>query len=226
MAFSRFAVDQIEGLLKTQGPQNSNTILSYGYPDLNIKGGPAEWLPVHPDTGKPESYAFFERLGYKLVVVDYKELRRESQFGEFHAFDLSSGIFELAESCCMTLDPGTLEHIFLPHNMLQSILRNLALKGIAYHSNPLSAVNHGFFNFSPTYLLDFYMANGFAPRMPHVEPFWPTEETQPRPLPKPHVRFGVTGEWITLIAAERTQLLDQPVWPIQTKYQSMLLGQP
>ena len=60
------------------------------------------------------------------------------------------------------LDLGTIEHIFHVPNVLQNIFSMLNVGGFVYHvlgSN--SYIDHGFYQFSPTFFLDYYSANRF-----------------------------------------------------------------
>lgn len=61
------------------------------------------------------------------------------------------------------LDSGTLEHIFDLPAALANLARMLRVGGRAIHISPCNNwANHGFYQFSPTLLADYYQANRFA----------------------------------------------------------------
>ncbi|MCX7172298.1 MAG: methyltransferase domain-containing protein, partial [Proteobacteria bacterium] len=57
---------------------------------------------------------------------------------------------------------GTLEHIFNVPNVLNNIFMYLADGGVVIHSAPANnMVEHGFYQFSPTFFYDYYSENNF-----------------------------------------------------------------
>jgi hypothetical protein len=63
------------------------------------------------------------------------------------------------------IDPGTLEHVFDLGTALDNVFDVLAPGGSAVHSLPLgNRIDHGFYQFSPDFMLDYYEANGFEIR--------------------------------------------------------------
>jgi len=61
------------------------------------------------------------------------------------------------------LDGGTLEHIFDVPAALGNVVRMLRVGGRVIHINPCNNfANHGFYQFSPTLLADYYHANDLA----------------------------------------------------------------
>jgi len=60
----------------------------------------------------------------------------------------------------LIIDPGTLEHCFNVGQAFAHVLAALDVGGRVYHIGPVSMVNHGFWNVSPTAVYDWYEANG------------------------------------------------------------------
>ena len=66
-------------------------------------------------------------------------------------------------------DGGTLEHIFDVKTALINAAKLLKVGGRIHHAVPTSNfVDHGFYQFSPTVLLDYYAANGFEVNSVHL----------------------------------------------------------
>lgn len=60
------------------------------------------------------------------------------------------------------LDSGTLEHIFDIKAVMENIVKAVRIKGYVLQMIPASNfLNHGFYQFSPTFFYDFYTSNGF-----------------------------------------------------------------
>lgn len=70
---------------------------------------------------------------------------------------------ELRERFQGVLDSGTLEHVFDVRAALTNLVQMLRVGGRVIHISPCNNfANHGFYQFSPTLLADFYHANAFA----------------------------------------------------------------
>lgn len=60
------------------------------------------------------------------------------------------------------LDSGTMEHIFDVKSVMSNIVRITKVGGYVLHLTPAqNFLNHGFYQFSPTFFYDFYISNGF-----------------------------------------------------------------
>lgn len=103
---------------------------------------------------------FFLQLGFRgaesLDVSGYE--------GATHIFDLNDeelpvtlqGRFDLV------LNGGTLEHVFHLPNALTNVTRMLRADGVVVHVLPCNNwVDHGFYQFSPTLMFDYYREAGF-----------------------------------------------------------------
>ncbi len=62
-------------------------------------------------------------------------------------------------------DGGTLEHIFNPFQGVTNVLRMTKVGGKIAHSQGIGdQINHGYWTFNPSFLVDFYQANGCVVR--------------------------------------------------------------
>jgi len=60
------------------------------------------------------------------------------------------------------LDSGTLEHIFDIKSVMENIVKAVKIGGFVLHLTPAqNFLNHGFYQFCPTFFYDFYTSNGF-----------------------------------------------------------------
>lgn len=60
------------------------------------------------------------------------------------------------------LDSGTLEHIFDVKPVMENIVKSVKIGGFVLQMVPANNfLNHGFYQFSPTFFYDFYTSNGF-----------------------------------------------------------------
>ena len=62
----------------------------------------------------------------------------------------------------LIIDSGTLEHIFDVKSVMENIVRITKVGGYVLQFIPAqNFLNHGFYQFSPTFFYDFYLSNGF-----------------------------------------------------------------
>lgn len=107
---------------------------------------------------QPES--FFEVLNASLDVVDVVRHRGNEIIIDLNY--INSTRF-LAQSYDLVIDNGSLEHCYNIGEALINVARLVAPNGFIYHMNPLSMINHGFYNICPTLYYDFYSHNNFNP---------------------------------------------------------------
>jgi hypothetical protein len=103
--------------------------------------------------GYPDGLSDADLKDCELVVVDavrhrgtetLADLNEPQKFGEFD----------------FVIDPGTVEHCANVGLAMASAVRAVKVGGHIIHTAPVSMVNHGYFNFSPSFFPDFYRANG------------------------------------------------------------------
>jgi hypothetical protein len=160
--------------------ENSNKrlkIASFGYPDLLVNRESLEIifgknfvdeLKVRNDAAKIISkYDFlieifdtvdlFEKLGCEYDIFDIFAHQGIEEF-----LDLNEDIpTQMHQKYDIVLDPGTLKHCFNVGSAIKNMASMVKENGYIVHHNPLIMVNHGFYNFSPTFYFDFYAKNGF-----------------------------------------------------------------
>lgn len=62
----------------------------------------------------------------------------------------------------LVIDSGTMEHIFDVKSVMNNIVQITKVGGYVLHLVPAqNFLNHGFYQFSPTFFYDFYTSNGF-----------------------------------------------------------------
>lgn len=218
------------------------TMLSFGYPDLLIPDlEVGDFFPDQEQIQKyhgvdfqiRESYSVFKALGIDLTVVDFKELRNESAFGRFYAWNMNAAPPDILTSvkCDIVLDPGTLEHVFNAPTALCNMNSLVAPHGYMIHWNPVTMINHGFYNFSPTFYYDWY-APERGWELQHWGLFNP-ENCARISTPEGLKHVGVqryqlppeSSQWAVAKKIEiisGSQLIVRFPYPIQSKYKEML----
>jgi len=112
-----------------------------------------------PWTGNASDDYVFKGLGYTEVLsFDVDDFE-----GATHVVDLNIPIPDSFEAKYDGVyDGGTSEHVFHIPNLLKNIDKILKPGGIVMHALPCNNfVDHGFYMFSPTFLYDYYEANGY-----------------------------------------------------------------
>lgn len=111
-------------------------------------------------TEKLDSYDLFHLLGFKTVsaldISDYE--------GADIILDLSTSKLpeNLEKRYDYIFDGGVIEHIFNAPLALNNITKMLKVGGKVIHDLPCgNLIDHGYYSFSPTFLVDYYEANRF-----------------------------------------------------------------
>ncbi|MBK8477037.1 MAG: methyltransferase domain-containing protein [Opitutaceae bacterium] len=104
--------------------------------------------------------AFFQTLGFQEVVsIDYSAYENADIL-----FDLNqtSPPESTLEAFDLIIDAGTLEHVFHVPNALSNLGRMLKVGGRILHHVPCSnLIDHGLYQFSPTFFVDYYSKNHY-----------------------------------------------------------------
>jgi len=110
---------------------------------------------------------YFRQLGFRSVTSM-----------DAHPFEACTRVFDmnnhgvpedLKGAFDVSMDLGTIEHVFHLPNFLLNDFQMLKLGGLAFHLAPMNNfANHGFYQISPTLLNDFYQANGFEILERHI----------------------------------------------------------
>jgi hypothetical protein len=160
-----------------------------------------------------DAESLFEVMGMKLTVVDLVASR-----GGERIVDLNEPLAaDLVGAFDIVLDAGTMEHCFNVGQAVRNILAMAKVGGFVIHMNPMTMVNHGFFNFSPTFYHDFYGQNGHQLMAPICGVS--VNGTKIIHHKIDHIRRQRVSDSITmLLSVARKQNDSVPIWPMQSKY--------
>jgi len=103
----------------------------------------------------------FTRLGFDgVTAADVSSYEGANVVLDLNDSDVPS---DLKGSSGLIVNGGTLEHVFHVPNALSNMTRMLAPGGCILHIMPChNCVDHGFYQFGPTLVFDYYGAAGFA----------------------------------------------------------------
>lgn len=211
MALTRFA-------LKLIAPYLQGDVLSFGYPDLLMtpeKAGEILGRRLEKTTPFGSSHKQSIPLadtaeafaGCRWTCVDLmptRGLERVVDLNEPQTF----GAFDLV------IDAGTIEHCANIGQALMNAAQSVKVGGHVFHSPPLSMANHGFYNVSPTLLMDFYEQNGWTVK--HLSGFSSKAPYAPIQVAE-RKRFVMDDGAALYFLAQRTSA-SALRWPIQSKY--------
>ncbi|WP_374299357.1 hypothetical protein [Ferrovibrio sp.] len=227
----------VRRLRKTAGDRRLE-VLAFGYPDLLLSKKRLEELvgtdlarnlPERADAAKIrawygmaheepiyDSLALFDRLGMNVTIADVVALQ-----GMERIVDLNDPLpDDLRRRFDFVIDPGTCEHCFNVGMAFRNVCEAVRLGGFLVHMAPLTLVNHGFWNFSPTVYPDYFEANGFSLLHMAGYAYKPDSSLEVFTV-KPFENFTPPMKGLIYVVAERIGEQD-PIWPIQRKYQTLL----
>lgn len=117
--------------------------------------------PEFASLGYISDESLFSSLGFTtLRSMDYSDFEGADVI---HDLNSENAPIEHRERYDLIVDAGTLEHVFHFPNALNNVFQMLKVGGRVVHILPASnMVDHGFYMFSPTVLLDYYGANNFT----------------------------------------------------------------
>lgn len=212
------------------------TVCCLGYPDVLVSTGQAEQylgaeaaarLDYRPDSAEIiawhaldahldrviDAQSLFEVMGMRMTVVDLVASR-----GGERIVDLNQPLpADLADAFDVVLDAGTMEHCFNVGQAVCNILAMAKVGGFVIHMNPMTMINHGFFNFSPTFYHDFYGQNGHQLIAPICGVSANGIKVNYQKID--HTRRQRVPETTTMVlSVARKQNADGPIWPMQSKY--------
>ena len=129
---------------------------------------------------------------------------------------------------------GTLEHIFDIKTAVGNVARAVKTGGHVCHISPLTAINHGFYNFSINFFADFYRANGFTDMQFHIlrtpRNYFERQDVYPYRVPYTHKQILFNPEIFTSehpnlgvgFVARKVRHFDEVQIPIQAFYDPAL----
>lgn len=172
-----------------------------------------------PDNFGPvyETESLFDSLRIKSDFIDVKKLRGPEKIvdlnerlpGEYH------GQYDLV------IDTGTMEHCFNVGNAFRSMCELSKLGGHIISLSPMTMINHGFWNFSPTAYFDGFIQNGFEVNF--LQGMFQSE-TGIKAIDfssGPAERMMAPPE-VTLICVAHKTKEQKFKWPVQSKYMDLL----
>ena len=228
----------IEALRQTDSNRRL-TLLSQGYPDLVVKPetldsllgeGFSADLEEHSDAEGIKKFksragvdgvrafetkSLFGKLNIDIKCTDHRVIRGDEIVADLNEpLDRNQvGMFDIV------LDPGTIEHCFNVGTAMVNAASSVKVGGFIVHQNPLTKINHGFFNFSPTFFFDFYLSVGFE--IVFMKAVIKDAENETFSLvdlpPTQKIDVRNVPDCTILTAAQRKEEKAFS-WPIQTKY--------
>ncbi len=201
----------------------NKSVLTLGFPD--ILATPSEASQIIGETVTLESpyghnhkreapmcdtREVFHALGCRLACVDLFPTREVEVVVDLNEEGALKS-FGLAD---IVIDAGTIEHCANIGGALKNAADQVTAGGFVFHSPPLSMMNHGFYNISPTLLWDFYEQNGWAVR--HCSAFMAKSPYGGFSV-SPHARFNAPSNAALYFLAERGDRAPLK-WPTQHKY--------
>lgn len=195
-------------------------LLSLGYPDLllneefDVKEAEdwqkiASWHNWHGPIYDTE--AVFREFGIDATYIDIHASR-----GCELVYDLNMDLNWVAPKFDVVLDPGTIEHCFNIGQAMWNVRKLCMVGGTIIHGNPISMTNHGFYNLSPTFYLDWYGHHG--DEIQHaVMLAGPVGKRDVYEMPWSK-RFSPPSNATSLVVARRAEGWGNG-WPTQWKYQ-------
>lgn len=121
----------------------------------------------------------------------------------------------------LVLDCGTLEHCANIANAFINAASAVRLGGRIIHELPLNMINHGYWNISPVWFVDFYKANGFEIERLDRTTDGPFNESKVVPWPGEATRYYYTLADCSLTLCVARRVKSQPI--VLPRCQSMWL---
>ena len=116
--------------------------------------------PQQANAGILSDEFFFRLVGFSEVRSVDNSTYENADF--VHDLNLT-GMSATVGTFDFIYDGGTMEHVFHTPNVLRNIFETLNVGGTILHHSPTNNyVDHGFYQFSPTFFYDYYHANVYA----------------------------------------------------------------
>lgn len=146
---------------EARGPVATLGVQDVGFTEKTFFDAIGQTPPRPSADGRMDARGYFAICGGLTDVASIDVSKYEGADVEF---DLNDDHLppELTGRFGVVLNGGTLEHVFHVPNALTNITRMLRPGGLALHILPMSnCVDHGFYQFGPTLMLDYYAAAKF-----------------------------------------------------------------
>jgi len=213
----------------TSAQKNFNTEKFSQLCDLNYK---SDFMKSESNKSYVQPESFFKALNASFDVIDVVKHRGNEILVDLNYINATHF---LAQSYDFVIDNGSLEHCFNIGEALINVARLVAPNGFVYHMNPLSMINHGFYNISPTFYYDFYSQNNFNPLYSFASGLTSERIVEISPFGRLNLNKTLDGEELSLsfaaqklgVASDKDKALNNKenfVYPIQSKYKKLLDG--
>lgn len=116
--------------------------------------------PVHRRAKFITDQAFFRLIGFDSMLALDKSSYENADV--LYDLNLAEPPAELRGRFALVFDGGTIEHVFHLPNVFKNIFDFLKIDGVVVHQAPTNNyIDHGFYQISPTLLVDYYGANSY-----------------------------------------------------------------
>ena len=157
---------------------------------------------VNFNRGKLKS--ILDRIGFETVnALDISDYEGADIICDLAALVLSE---KLVGKYDYIYDGGVLEHVFNFSQALINTSRMLKIGGRIIHDLPCSWVDHGFYSFSPTCLIDYYTANNFFVEDIYLMGYHYPDYKMANVI-SPDCRYNDSEQWVNMYAKECKILL-------------------
>jgi hypothetical protein len=160
-----------------------------------------------------DAQSLFAAMGMRFTAIDLVASR-----GTERIVDLNEPVAaDLVGAFDVVLDAGTMEHCFNVGQAVRNIINMVKVGGFVLHLNPMAMINHGFFNFSPTFYHDFYVQNGH--QLVFKTHGIAVNGVDVHAYPLHHMARHPVEHPNAMIMCVAQKAHDRPaVWPMQSKY--------
>ena len=137
---------------------NRARLLRQSLEGVSRTGGPVLTLGVKV---LEDDLTLFKDLGYgDIESVDVSDFE-----GATYVADLNQPVADnMRGRFALIYNGGTIEHIFDVRTVMRNLHDMLTTNGVMVHVGPMNGwVEHGFYQFNPTFFADFYHANRYEP---------------------------------------------------------------
>jgi SAM-dependent methyltransferase len=216
------ALQRVRGRL----PAKTVDLASFGYPDLLVEEDvlrvampDGEWLMPAKDGEKIARWHAWPGPVYDTdwvmkglgIEAAYFDIAPSRQIEEKIDLNMPAGLHHAFD---IVLDAGTTEHCFNIGTAMRNIREACKPGGYIIHTNPMSMVNHGFWNFNPTTYIDFYTQCG--DEVESVSALFGRLTAREEHNLKTVGRVQIPPEVSSLVVVHRLE--GETTWPTQSKY--------
>jgi SAM-dependent methyltransferase len=165
----------------------------WSWEQLEIAEAPHSQFSAAPRSAKERATAIslFARLGYQSCeALDVSGFEGAEIIFDLNLANIPS---EIEQKYGLVFNGGTLEHVFHLPNALRNLDRLVRPDGLLMHVMPYNNwPDHGFYQFSPTLIFDYYAANGGA--VIEAALAWIDQNDADRWYVQPLSEHGVVGQ--------------------------------